>query len=761
MQQFTADNLIPARGETPLDRITDIKDIPQKLLMAAFQLNSHGRVDKRLLLDESLKPLIKPAERKALKRSEFHDNMEIVAYLDQMIDLINYKLDEHEQWQEEKSAYPASLLNVAENIETSGVLSHSHIFGDAFWDERGRPFISGEKLAAIRAGRVEESDPDYLDFLDRVDSVREQLRKHRQREDFFDQVTAARTALISWESTQQQAAIDWQQRLREQVAAQVTAFAEFTARTDQAMNEMFFSGPLGAEHKKLAVQGVNAAVTLSILMATVPDTPATPAPSDVTVSASSEAGADAPSSALSAASLASNFGQCSRQHPMLMDGTNYNFVIDDQTLCNELMAVIPAKGETIKLNDTMSLKANNDGTFYFTIHDTMTRAECLGKAPAKFKKSFIETWARQGAASGNPCQEGVFKENTITSRNMNAMIEAWLYSGGQAGRPVPFTYFLSKWFLESRHGNLMSNPETTATGMNQFVAGTWTDQVLKNGARLGYKPLRDKLVSIAARMGISEQQLMNDPAAVTKLSKQKSVRALHRQYTADPFHSALLGSDYSLAGLLRLQDAFKSGRIAHPLGKGHTEVTPKMGYICHLLGFEGCSDFFAAYAKNPNQTAKSVLSRGPYNRNAYLFEAKIYKRDKNGEFVLDKNGNKKAIKVVNMTLREFTRYLETFGFDDKPMQGLEQYRRLQADALAANRSLGNLTLLTEREAQTATLTRSATSTLALAVDDYPRWMRQMFAVEATYPVADSVSTRAAASAAVTAARAAPMPPPIG
>ena len=731
MYQFTADSFAPQAPDA-LSAVKNLTDIPQKLLMAAFQLHNQGKVDKRLLLDDSLKPLVSVTERKVLKRSEFTDDMQIVTYLDQMIDLMHQQSVQQSIWDQLKPSYPPSVLAAAEGIERDGILQHSRIFGDAFWDDKGRPFISGDKLAAIRTGSIDSDDPDYTLFLDKVETVRIQLRQQRQREAFFVTVAEARQALKDWETQQQQTVQNWQDTLRQYVAAQVTTFADFTAQVEQATKDMFVRIPLDAEQKRLMARGINTVVTLSMMAAAVPDTPAT-GTGESTVSATAPADVDAALAERSPAALAATFGQCSARTPMLVRGDSYNFMIADQRLCDELMRVIPAKGATVKINDTISLRSNDDGTFHFTITDTRTRAECLTKASPKRKAAFLETWARQGAQTGNPCTDSVYKENTITSKNMNAMIEAWLYSGGQAQRPIPFSYFLSKWFLESRHGNLMDNPTTSAKGMNQFITATWVDQVLQHGERLGFDSVRNRLVSIAADIGISEKDLMSNAKNVRKLAKQKTVKTMHRQHTSDAFHSALLGSEYSLAGLLRLQDKFESGDIPHPLGAGRTEVTAKMGYICHMLGFDGCKDFFAAYAKNPNSTVKSVLDRGPYARNSYMFEMSAFKRDKQGEFVLDRHGKKIKVEVVKMTLREFTDYLENFGFDDKPMQGLQQYRRLKADALAVNQTIANPTFVDSAQLadNVLSLSRSTTSTIALGSANYPGWMRQIIPATAT------------------------------
>lgn len=723
MYQDKSDIFTLAAGAQPLAQINSINSIPQKLWMAAIQLHENGQVARDLLLDKELKPFMSVDERKAIKRGMLHDEMRIVGVLDQAIDLADHQMLQHQIWTELQTQLPSSVLQVAKDIEREGVIHHARIAGDAFWDEKGLPTISSEKLSAIRTGSVDTNDPDYQAFLGKVDVIRENMREEKQRRALFDQITTARDTLQSYEEERKTKIAAVREKIQEHTRRQVVAFADFTARADTAMREMFIDGPDAEKNQDLLSKTLNAAIALSVAAQSVPSTSTLPGvTTSITASPTYEVKPPAPSQV------------CSANSALFVDGSTYNFLVDDPKLCKQIMDVIPAKGKTVLLNDTMSLRANQDGSFYFRIEAHKTAAECLRNTPSKIKKSYMSMKWDDAAGpedKSHPCLETVIKDNLISSQNMNAIVEAWLYSGGQDGKPVPITYFLSKWFLESRHGKLAGNPTTTAFGMNQFIASTWVEQIMRNGDRMGNKDLREKLLGIAAfKLGLDENEIVSSAKNMKALSRLKDVRDLHRQYTGDAHHSAIYGADYSLSGLLRLQKAFKSGEIPHPLGKGHSEVTSKMGYTCHLLGFEGCKVFLTAYGKNPDQKVRDVIKGGAFKRNAYLFRAHVYERDKGGNFILDKHGERKTRKLVNLTMREFYDYLETFGFDDKPMQGLEQYRKLGASALAQNQDLGKMTFLTVKEAKDYALKPNEQARVAIATPENPKWIRETIPGEA-------------------------------
>lgn len=708
-----------ARPKTDTGTLDDITEI---VLVAAVQLHTTGRIQPELLQSPQLANIMQRPDP--------------MLFFDEIIDTIYATEQQDKIWAEMEKKYSPTLVNLAKGIEQNGLVQHSLIFGDAFPDKINLPEFQ-KKFALMRAGKLDDNDPDYRDLMVRVDNLRMHRREQRRRDAFFGRLDAAIGAVELLQREQEQAVAQKQETKRKLQASaaayietQVKAFAQMAARADAALHDMFVEGPDADRNKDAAVKGLTiAAGGLSLMFSPVSEeAPQPAAKAEVVVPVAPALPAE---KAIEITQTATT-GQCSKDFPMLVDGKTYNFLLDDPKLCAELMKIVPAKGQTTQLNNVMSLKANDNGTFYFRIAAKQTHAECLKNAPVKTRTAFLmRGWAEGAKSVAEICQKTVVSDNEISSRNMNAMVEAWLYSGGKAGKPINFTYFLSKWFLESRHGNLKGNPTTSAYGINQFVLLTWVDQILLHGNRLGAPEARARLVAIANGMGISEAQLQSNAKYVRRLSKSPAVRAMHKQYTIDPFHSAVFGSEYSLAGLLRLQDAFISGDIKHPWGQGHTEVTSKMGYTCHLLGFGGCRKFFAAYAKNPHQKVRDVIKGGPYKRNAYLFEMKVPVRDRDGKPVINPRTRKPFTQhIVNMTLKEFTDYLEIFGFDDKPMPGLESYKRLGVSDLAKNQNIGPLTLLTEEETKGYSFSASTTAKTAIAKDSHPRWVRPVLPVQA-------------------------------
>lgn len=711
MYQSKQDQFTLAAGARPLERIETLEQIPDEALMAAFQLYKKGSVDKDLLVNTSLRGLMSRQELNAAKRGEISDQMDIIAYIDSVIDLVHDLEQKELRWQQDKEKFPSSILNVAKAIKEGGEIKHSHIFGDAFFDEKGRPTIGTEKLSRIRSGEISLDDPDYARLLDRIDQARAELREEAQRQEFLDRVVHAHGALTEWEEKQATAKQGRLDVLKEQAQQHYTELAQMVAKFEETTKEAFVHGP-NAEHNQATLsKGLNAAVALAVSVNSLASTAPVPsAPVAVTAPATYDVKTTPPPPE-----------QCSSAAPLFYDGQTYNFTISDPALCRELVQFSPTRGDTVKINDHISLRANQDGSYHFEVTAERTRAECLTNASRRLRNE----WRTTSSLNGMNCQDISVRDNTITARNFNAIMEAAMYSAGEDGHSTLLPFLLSKWFLESRHGNLGSNPDSSARGMNQFIASTWTEQILKVGHELDHEDLRERLFDIAERKGMSRDEVLGSGSNIRKLSRDPEVRALHREYTTDPHHSALFGAAYSIGGLLMLKRGFESGEVPHPMGRGHTEVTAKMGYICHLLGYGGCRKFFAAYAENPDQKVSSVIKGTAYRINKYLFESKAYKMDENGEFLLNNKGDRIKRETVKMTLREFTQYMEVFGFDDKPMTSLDNYHRIRDNAARVADAPSNRTFLTGAEARNYDFVQDSTASVALEIPGHSLRMRQI------------------------------------
>lgn len=704
------DQFTVAAGAKPLEDIETLEQIPDAALMAAFQLYKKGSVDKDLLVNTSLRGLMSRQELVAAKRGEISDQMDIIAYIDGVIDLVHDLEQKELRWQQDKEKFPSSILNVAKAIREGGEIKHSQILGDAFFDESGRPTIGIDKLTKIRSGEIDLNDPDYARLLDRIDDARAELREEAKRQEFLTRAEQAYGALTQWEDNQAAQKRSRLDVLKEQGMQHYIELAQMVAKFEETTKVAFVTGPDAEKNQATFVKGITAAVGLSVSLNSIASVAPVPAaPVAVTAGATYDL------------KQAPEPEKCNETSPIFYDGQTYNFTITDPSLCKELIALSPERGKTVQVNDLISLRANQDGTYYFKVQADQKRAECLTNTSRKLRHE----WANSSSLNGKDCNAISIRDNTITARNFNAIMEAAMYSAGKDGQSTLLPFLLSKWFLESRHGNLGSNPDSSARGMNQFIRVTWTEQVLKVGADLDHQELREKLFEIGESMGMDRAELLNSGGKIRKLSRNPEVKALHAQYTADPHHSALFGAAYSIGGLMMLKKGFQSGEIKHPYGAGHTEVTAKMGYICHLLGYGGCRKFFAAYAENPDQKVSDVIKGQAYRINKYLFESKAYKTDDNGEFIRNKKGDRIKRETVKMTMREFTKYMEVFGFDDKPMTSLDNYHKIRENAARVADRPGDTTFLTNKEAAGYDFVGDPNSRVAIEIPGHSLRFRQI------------------------------------
>ena len=359
---------------------------------------------------------------------------------------------------------------------------------------------------------------------------------------------------------------------------------------------------------------MNGAAALSLVLAPVN------APQNLVSSAVSSAASFNKSGALIRIPLVTRTASdCSTESPIYFIGEKFAFEHTNPATCRRLIdQAIPDVGQTINLNDRMSIQSLENGNILFAVDGRGT--------------------------------------NEITADNYHAILEAWQMTGGEAGTPVPLSFLLAKWFLESRHGNLMQSPYSSARGMNQFVVGTWVETVHRYGNITGYDHVRDQIMAVAQRLGGNLDY--------AKLAKDPEIKRLHRLWTMDSHHSAIMGIMYSHHGLIELQTLLDNGEIQHPQDLEH--VTGRMGYAYHFFGKNGAIEFFDAYAEDPNQRVRDVVSRGVYNRNAYFLTREVE--------VPNGNGGTRTVKV-ELTLKQFYDRLQSWGFDDREMQGLRNFDR--------------------------------------------------------------------------------------
>lgn len=681
---------------------------PNQMWMLAFQfLEKEGQVAKELLLDPALKDFIPRDERKAIKKGELYADMSIIKDLKKLLAEANTRAEMQEAWLKQKATYPDSLLALAAELnatrEPNPKINPKSISGDMF-SGADMPRLDQDafnKLRYEKDRKVLEANPNYIALSKKVEAIRYNLKWEKERKDYFKQMGLVHEALHEWEAeeTKEKTAL-FQQKIID--------LALFAAETEDKLQTLFVTGADAPRNQKLLGQGLSALTAASAL--------AVSQPSDLSVSAAAPVSIEA--SANYSELQTPKAEACSTESPLLFDGKQFNFFLTDPQLCGYLMEIVPKVGETVEIGPLMTLRANRDGTFHFRLEAEKTRGECLQNAPVAIKREFIRE------SGVDACKETVVKTNTITARNFRAMIESVIANAGKDGKARLFEYYLAKWFLESRHGNAMSAYESSAEGFGQFMPPTWVDEVLHEGDFAGYGKIRRDLLGVNARMGINETQAM-DGRNVRKISRFAQVREWHRKYNAEPEHGTILGGRFNVKNILRLKAGIESGRIPHPDGPGHTEITPAMAYSCQLLGFHGCRAVFIGIRNNPNQKIGNIVKGQTYKRNKGVLQAPIYSYDEEGDRIINRNGKPKIRTVVQYSAREFLDQLKLFGNDNTPIEGLDDYHLIGSESLAQNQNNAHLQLLRIRETRGVSFIKNKDNDVALEEEGMPAFLRRV------------------------------------
>lgn len=150
---------------------------------------------------------------------------------------------------------------------------------------------------------------------------------------------------------------------------------------------------------------------------------------------------------------------------------------------------------------------------------------------------------------------------------------------------VDFAYLMAKAAAESSYRAELKATTSSATGLYQFVQGTWMEMVGRHGDKYG---LGDYAAAIRANKV--------DPGL------KREILALRN----DPKMSALMAAEYTSANRAHLESRV-NGKI------GSTEL-----YLAHFLGARGAERFIAAQRTNPDQAGADLLPKAAaVNRNVF------------------------------------------------------------------------------------------------------------------------------------------------
>lgn len=208
----------------------------------------------------------------------------------------------------------------------------------------------------------------------------------------------------------------------------------------------------------------------------------------------------------------------------------------------------------------------------------------------------------------------------VQSINISPQLAQLLNRGGD-NSGVDFDYLVQTAVRESALNPTAKASSSTATGLFQFIEGTWFDVIKSDGARLGYGRYADSIVP--DRNG---DWTITDPklrAEVLKLRENPAVAA-------------------DMAG------AFTKRNGDFLLDKFGRMPSPGELYIAHFLGADGAAKMFEAGLSNPDQIAADLFPK-PARANPSIFysggEARTIKQVY--QALVAKHGNSQTTQSTN------------------------------------------------------------------------------------------------------------------
>ncbi len=162
----------------------------------------------------------------------------------------------------------------------------------------------------------------------------------------------------------------------------------------------------------------------------------------------------------------------------------------------------------------------------------------------------------------------------VSDRVLSAVEEASRRTG------VDFAYMMAKAAQESAFQPNAQAPNTSATGLYQFIDSTWLGMIHQHGDKHGLGHYADRIVV-----------RQDGSLTVSDQAARREILGLRE----DPRLNAIMAGEYANDNREHLQRTV-GGRI------GSTEL-----YLAHFLGAGGATTFLRQLHHNPHQTAASVF----------------------------------------------------------------------------------------------------------------------------------------------------------
>lgn len=158
---------------------------------------------------------------------------------------------------------------------------------------------------------------------------------------------------------------------------------------------------------------------------------------------------------------------------------------------------------------------------------------------------------------------------------------------------VDFSYLLQTAMRESSLNPQAKASSSSATGLFQFLSGTWLQVMKEEGPRLGYQQYADQI-----QVNAQGDYVVPDPARRAQILKLRE----------NPEIAADLAAAFTRSNGEYLKTAF--GRM------------PSAGelYIAHFLGAQGAEKMFRAGLQNPDQIAVNLFPRQAAANQAIFYD---------------------------------------------------------------------------------------------------------------------------------------------
>ncbi len=356
---------------------------------------------------------------------------------------------------------------------------------------------------------------------------------------------------------------------------------------------------------------------------------------------------------------------CSENSPMLVEGILSTFKLTDSDTCRRVLQAVPKPSDSFTTyNKNISIKAHDDGSFEFRLlrfeETKQSRANWIAEekntsifGSGKLRQSYLDIYRKERGLDPATAKDDFifadryislqksirdgkeatvpqlnsdtlkraeralsFRENNqinymafspVTAKNYQAIVEGWLISGGDAKEPLPFAFFLSKWFLESGLGNNIHG--AVALGLNQFTIATFLTSAKRDAGQLGLSKDRENAVRIWKKNNKNDSRTIHDPEFIV----------LYKKSAANVNKSATMGAMNTTVKINNIVSDLRNGEICLPDGRKNLQETD--GYIGHFLA-GNYKKVYQALCHTPDKKMSAIFSANGaiYRGNINLFE---------------------------------------------------------------------------------------------------------------------------------------------